>query len=442
MRACLKCANSVRNTIEHKGAMDVRHDEVDDGEKAGGVAGSVRRVIAARMKDVLRAEVSGKGGSVEEVTARLLDHPAFAAAIEQLRLNTGAPGSTASDREHACPGNSEPRPKTVVWTFDSDDGGSDSASSRSGASWPRSHDGSLCEHEPGGQEPFDVWDVDRGDGASALQRLSMQLSSDSACRPHALQQLARHQASDVLCDQHWAALLSSLSACLLDGDSAVRRAATDELCRLFAAAVPGALAFDIASALGAACQQSLCHGIPVQELAGRVHFFTRTLVALSGSWEALSEEQSCAFVAVLCDVSTCAAPGASPTPSMMAFMALVDPEGAWVRGCLARLALRHAYLRECVHKGVLDGLLALLQAMPPLVQVWRAQHCESTAAGACSCLRLTGIDWRLLEVLFPTTLCPTLLLCARPDTSICEMPGAALAMANSCLPGLAWRCLA
>lgn len=225
----------------------------------------------------------------------------------------------------------------------------------------------------------------------------MQLSSSEGCRRHALQKLAGYQPSDLLCDQLWSTLLKAISACLLDGDPSVRRAAADELCRLFAAAMPGALAFDIACALGTACQQSLCQGISLTELAGRIHFFTRALVALSDCWEALSEEQSCAFVAVLCKVSKCAAPDASSAPSMLAVMALVDSDGAWARCSLARLGLRHAYLVACVDEGLLEGLFALLQAMPPHVRIWEASYHDRTSE-ATSCFQPSETDWRFLEV--------------------------------------------
>jgi hypothetical protein len=344
-----------------------------------------RIVLGERLMGVLQGEVAEAGGSTDEVAARLLEHPAFAAALEELRQQQSSAISPGGIEE----GDRVDRPKTVVWTLDSDDDGAGSSSS-SGASWPRSNDDGFSDREP-------LWDAGIPDDAAALQQLAAQLDNAAGARLQSFKDLAGHQASDILCDQHWPELLQSVAACLLDGNPAVRRVAADELCRLFAAAMPGPLAFDIAGALGTACRQSLSRGIPLQELAGRVHFFTRALVALAGCWEALSEEQSRGFIAALCDVSACAAPGDVPLPSMLAVMSLVDPDGEWVRASLSRLGLRHAFVVACLDRGLLEEFLALVQRMPAFVQQWRDGAADASAPAAAG-LDLSESDWRLLEV--------------------------------------------
>ena len=53
----------------------------------------VRRVIQERIMGVLRTEIAEIGGSADEIASRLLVHPSFESALEDLR-------------EHAAPSNS------------------------------------------------------------------------------------------------------------------------------------------------------------------------------------------------------------------------------------------------------------------------------------------------------------------------------------------------
>ena len=381
----------------------------------------VRRVLETHLAGAMRSELAGAGdnvstdavGCADDIAARLLAHPAFQAALDELQA--GAPPSEASCRSQAsraggtagppvaAQGGKSP-PGQVVFTFDSDsDGGSSSLSSTSFGS---------CGMGASASGALGDW----GSTGDNMKRLATKLANCDAeaagmanrtDRLCSLDELAKYQASDVVCDQHWPAVLSALGTCLLDADEAVRHAATDELGRLFAAALGGAFAFEIASTLGAACHRSLAGSLAgndsncVREIAGRVHLFTHTLVALSRSWEALSEDQAARFIASLCELCPSgraeAADCETVRPTMFAVMGLVDPNGEWARKCLSRLGLRHAFLETLGQHGLLQRFLLILQSLPSyLEQEMSAQGAES--AEGCGQRDTVGqVDWTFLE---------------------------------------------
>ena len=388
-------------------------------------AESVRHVLADRLLGVLREEIAAEPGSAEELAARLQQHPAFEAALVDLRAAARGGGSSSGGSigggggggaELGRPTTSRGgdggrprtvRPKTVVWAFDSDSGsastrrasvGSGSASSGSGSA------GACSPRDPFGRE----WG---GAVIDDLHRLAAQMADadDAAAgqepqRQRALAALAAHPAQDVLSDQHWAAVLKGLGACLVDAAPTVRRAATDELCLLLAAALPGSPAFDLITTLGEACRKSLCRSIPLDELAARASLLARALAAVSGSWEHLSEGQSETFVATLCALCALtqpsshraeagAAAAAASRPSMLALMGLVDSDGMWARRILARLGMRHALLAAFLDESILEEYLALLQHLPSFLNSYTHSASKQGANGDVS-----ASDWRLLEV--------------------------------------------
>jgi len=264
---------------------------------------AVRQLLEERLAGILRADLAETGGGADEVAARLLTHPVFKAALEELQASMGnkAPAPNYSrtpsassvdkhDRPRTLPGaEDENRPKTVVWTFSDDEDDTNHGGLSSDGSG--SSNGGRSTHDPFSR---DEWGGGGSDDSAALQRLAAELAGSGVTgglglqRMRSLAELANHQASDVLCDQYWPVVLQSLGACLIDDDAPARSAAANELCRLFGAAVPGALAFEIVSTLGTACKESLHRPVPLSELAGRVHLYTRALVAVSSNWEELS----------------------------------------------------------------------------------------------------------------------------------------------------------
>ena len=230
-------------------------------------ADTVRKVLEERLGGILRAEIAASGGIAGDVAERLLAHPAYKSALAELRKQAAV--KKTPDNESCSPPSSvdqhdqstssradEERPKTVVWTFDSDDatshGGMSSDCSGSSGSGRGLQDAFSREEWGSGMPDYDP---------AIMQRLAAQMMGSSGGdaatvlgkqRIRALQDLAKQHASDVLCDEHWPAVLTSIGASLLDSDRETRRAAADEICRLFAAALPGAFAFEIARTLGSA----------------------------------------------------------------------------------------------------------------------------------------------------------------------------------------------
>jgi hypothetical protein len=392
-------------------------------------AEAVRQVLADRLLGVLREEIAAEPGSAEELAARLQEHPAFEAALVDLRaaarggssssggsiggggLAIGGGGAElgrpTTSRGGDCGRPKTVRPKTVVWAFDSDSG-SDSTRRESGGSGSAgSGSGSA-----GACSPRDAFGREWGGAViDDLHRLAAQMADadDAAAgqepqRQRALAALAAHPAQDVLSDQHWAAVLKGLGACLVDAAPTVRRAATDELCLLLAAALPGSQAFDLITTLGEACRKSLCRSIPLDELAARASLLARALAAVSGSWEHLSEGQSETFVATLCALCALtqpsshraeagAAAAAASRPSMLALMGLVDSDGMWARRILARLGMRHALLAAFLDESILEEYLALLQHLPSFLNSYTHSASKQGANDDVS-----ASDWRLLEV--------------------------------------------
>jgi hypothetical protein len=396
-------------------------------------AEAVRQVLADRLLGVLREEIAAEPGSAEELSARLQEHPAFEAALVDLRAAARG-GSSSSGGSigggglaiggggaelgrpttSQCGDGGRPktvRPKTVVWAFDSDSGsdstrrdsgGSGSAGSGSGSAGSGSGSAGACS-------PRDPFGCEWGGAVlDDLYRLAAQMAAagPEPQRQRALAELAAHPAQDVLSDQHWAAVLKGLGACLVDAAPTVRRAAADELCLLLAAALPGSPAFDVITTLGEACRESLCRSIPLDELAARASLLARALAAVSGSWEQLSEGQSETFVATLCALCATTQPSshgavaeagaAAARPSMLALMGLVDSNGMWARRILARLGMRHALLAAFLDESILEEYLALLQDLPSFLKAYTHSAGKQGADGDVS-----ASDWRLLEVVQP-----------------------------------------
>ena len=408
-------------------------------------AAAIRHLLADRLMGVLRADMAAEPGTADELAARLQEHPAFLAALDELRAagspsgsssasvggsvggsSGGSIGGSALGRPTTSWGGDGGRPKTVVWTFDSDSGGSGSVSGSARASTPSDGSASSAGGAGSPRDPF------CRDDLAVLERLAAQMADAAGPEPQrlrALAALAARPAQDALCDQHWPAVLRALGACLVaEASPAVRRAATDELCRMLAAALPGSLAFDIIAALGAACRESLRRGVPLDEMAARASLLTRALAAVSGSWEQLSEEQAEAFVGELCHLAQpslqrAETGTAAAGPSVLALMGLVDPAGTWARG-LARLGMRHALLPALLDRSILEEYLALLLPLPSFLL--SHLRCRSVLL-FCSCVLgpswfvapglslshacvcsvcssdaqerdVSGGDWRLLEV--------------------------------------------
>ena len=379
----------------------------------------VRRVIQERIMGVLRTEIAEIGGSADEIASRLLVHPSFESALEDLREHAApsnspgsgystpdsfAEGTRVGEQQHQRPstarGDSNP-PSQVVWTFDSDDETNGSGSVESCG----------ARNSPRNAFTFEEWNGGSVNDAAFFQQLAVQMTDTTVAgtqRQRSIAELSSHQASEILCDQHWPSLLKALGVCLVDKDQTVRTSAADELCRLFSAAVPGPLAVDILSTLGLACNQSLHRDIPMQELAGRVHFFTRGLVAISCSWESLTDEQSTSFVDMLSQICRplALAPSSDALPSMLALFGLVDAPAVWARKGLARLGLRHAVLEAFLDAGTLEQLVSLVQALPSVLRARlersQLQSTSSQQQGKQQRQPAPDPDWQMLEVCVPT----------------------------------------
>jgi hypothetical protein len=322
---------------------------------------------------------------VGAVVQRILAQPRFQDAAENASRRLQSSGSSAQDVER--------RPQTSVWTFDSDEDNDDTESivgrGREGQNrWHGSSSGNSSIHDQDrhlfsadvrsgsgsfdGRQGFNVAALGRellAEGAAPL--------AAAALREAALEQLGCADASDVLSDPAWPTVRDGLAASLLDASPSVGDAAERALACLFAAAVPGAFAAEVAAVLVQHLSVQLANAallLPAADTAptpvlmravARTRLLAAMLPEVPRAWEDLSDEQAAAFSAALVALlasGASAADSAEQQPraaSGLVLLSMVDPAARWLRPAAARAAPLASLRAAALAAGLEQALLPL-----------------------------------------------------------------------------------